>query len=60
LRLSRTIHSLSRLPQYHLNPTQEEKEYYDDLSIELELADSSVPILYKLGEAFFYLPRLRG
>lgn len=55
-RLSRAIHFLSGLPRLHSNPTQEEKEYYDDLSIELELADSSVPILYKLGEAFFYLP----
>ncbi|WRT66549.1 uncharacterized protein IL334_003508 [Kwoniella shivajii] len=34
----------------------EEKEYYDDLSTELELADEdSEPILYKLGEAFFHL-----
>ncbi|RSH88894.1 hypothetical protein EHS25_002556 [Saitozyma podzolica] len=42
--------------QDQLKTKLEEKEYYDDLSIELELADSSVPILYKLGEAFFYLP----
>ncbi|KAK8864547.1 hypothetical protein IAR55_001797 [Kwoniella newhampshirensis] len=36
---------------------QEEKEYYDDLSTELELADEDDkhPILYKMGEAFFYL-----
>jgi prefoldin subunit 4 len=35
---------------------QEEKEYYDDLSTELELADEDAPVLYKLGEAFFHLP----
>ncbi|KLT40435.1 Prefoldin, subunit 4 [Cutaneotrichosporon oleaginosum] len=32
---------------------QDEKEYYDDLEMELELADG--PVLYKLGEAFFQL-----
>ncbi|CAK9781899.1 unnamed protein product [Cutaneotrichosporon oleaginosum] len=31
----------------------DEKEYYDDLEMELELADG--PVLYKLGEAFFQL-----
>ena len=35
---------------------QEEKEYYDDLETELELADSSSePVMYKIGEAFFHL-----
>lgn len=34
---------------------QEEKDYYDDLSTELELADEDEPVLYKMGEAFFYL-----
>ncbi|WWD17149.1 hypothetical protein CI109_101586 [Kwoniella shandongensis] len=40
-----------------LKAKQEEKEYYDDLSTELELADEddNQPILYKMGEAFFYL-----
>ncbi|WWC61962.1 uncharacterized protein I303_104548 [Kwoniella dejecticola CBS 10117] len=35
----------------------EEKEYYDDLSTELELADEddTEPILYKLGDSFFKL-----
>jgi prefoldin subunit 4 len=32
---------------------QEGKDYYDDLQMELELADG--PVLYKLGEAFFQL-----
>jgi prefoldin subunit 4 len=35
---------------------QEEKDYYDDLATELELADEDEPVLYKLGEAFFSLP----
>ena len=34
---------------------QEEKDYYDDLSTELELADDDEPVLYRMGEAFFYL-----
>ncbi|WVQ82080.1 hypothetical protein IAT38_004208 [Cryptococcus sp. DSM 104549] len=41
-----------------LKVKREEKEYYDDLSTELELADTDdpQPILYKIGEAFFHLP----
>ncbi|EIW70491.1 hypothetical protein TREMEDRAFT_43215 [Tremella mesenterica DSM 1558] len=38
-----------------LKKKQDEKEYYDDLSTELELADDDQPVLYKLGEAFFCL-----
>ncbi|WOO80339.1 Prefoldin subunit 4 [Vanrija pseudolonga] len=38
-----------------LKVKQEEKEYYDDLSMELELADDDKPVLYKLGESFFSL-----
>ncbi|RXK39330.1 prefoldin subunit 4 [Tremella mesenterica] len=38
-----------------LKKKQDEKEYYDDLSTELELADDDQPVLYKLGEAFFSL-----
>lgn len=34
---------------------QEEKDYYDDLQMELELADDDAPVLYKLGETFFSL-----
>ena len=34
---------------------QEEKDYHDDLSTELELADDDQPVLYKMGEAFFHL-----
>lgn len=39
---------------WHSHP-QEEKDYYDDLSMELELADDDEPVLYRLGEAFFSL-----
>ncbi|OWZ51521.1 prefoldin subunit 4 [Cryptococcus neoformans] len=41
-----------------LKARNEEKEYYDDLSTELELADEDdpQPVMYKIGEAFFYLP----
>ncbi|WWC89151.1 uncharacterized protein L201_004069 [Kwoniella dendrophila CBS 6074] len=40
-----------------LKVKNEEKEYYDDLSTELELADEddNQPILYKLGDSFFHL-----
>ena len=34
---------------------QEEKDYHDDLSTELELADDDQPVLYRMGEAFFHL-----
>jgi prefoldin subunit 4 len=34
---------------------QEEKDYYDDLSTDLELADDDQPVLYKMGEAFLFL-----
>ncbi len=37
----------------HSTNPQEEKDYYDDLQMELELADG--PVLYKLGETFFQL-----
>ncbi|BEI85875.1 hypothetical protein CcaverHIS002_0601620 [Cutaneotrichosporon cavernicola] len=39
--------------QDRLKAKMEEKDYYDDLEMELELADG--PVLYKLGEAFFQL-----
>ncbi|ODN80815.1 hypothetical protein L202_02965 [Cryptococcus amylolentus CBS 6039] len=40
-----------------LRAKKEEKEYYDDLSTELELADDDdPPTLYKIGESFFHLP----
>ncbi|KAK1924366.1 Prefoldin subunit-domain-containing protein [Papiliotrema laurentii] len=41
--------------QDQLKVKQEEKDYYDDLETELELADEDEPVLYKMGEAFFYL-----
>ncbi|GMK55988.1 hypothetical protein CspeluHIS016_0210440 [Cutaneotrichosporon spelunceum] len=40
--------------QDRLKVKMEEKDYYDDLEMELELADG--PVMYKLGEAFFQLP----
>ena len=41
--------------QDQLRIKREEKEYYDDLETELELADEDEKVLYKLGEAFFHL-----
>ncbi|KAK4689292.1 prefoldin subunit 4, partial [Tremellales sp. Uapishka_1] len=38
-----------------LKAKREEKDYYDDLSTEFELADEDEPILYKMGEAFLQL-----
>jgi len=51
------IKQVKQSPQYAVNSTdnQEEKDYYDDLSTELELADDDEPVLYRMGEAFFYL-----
>ncbi|ORY32883.1 hypothetical protein BCR39DRAFT_522277 [Naematelia encephala] len=41
--------------QDQLKAKQDEKEYYDDLSTDLELADEDQPVLYRMGEAFLYL-----
>ncbi|KAI9639364.1 Prefoldin beta-like protein [Dioszegia hungarica] len=41
--------------QDQLKGKQEEKEYYDDLETELELAYDDAKVLYKMGEAFFHL-----
>lgn len=38
-----------------LQTKNEEKEYYDDLETDLELADDDQPVMYKIGEAFFFL-----
>ncbi|EKC98409.1 hypothetical protein A1Q2_07423 [Trichosporon asahii var. asahii CBS 8904] len=38
-----------------LKVKEDEKEYYDDLQMELELSDAKT-IMYKIGEAFFDLP----
>ncbi|KAJ2453931.1 hypothetical protein EV183_001887 [Coemansia sp. RSA 2336] len=34
---------------------KEEKEYLDDLAMELELADEDEPVFYKIGDAFVQL-----
>jgi chaperonin cofactor prefoldin len=56
VQLKATYMSLAVLPSFPRSPAhiQSEKEYYDDLSMELELSDAS-NIQYKLGEAFFTL-----
>ncbi|KAJ2357190.1 hypothetical protein IWW50_002021 [Coemansia erecta] len=35
---------------------KEEKEYLDDLAMEIELVDEDEPIFYKVGDAFIQLP----
>ncbi|KAG2173388.1 hypothetical protein INT44_008740 [Umbelopsis vinacea] len=35
---------------------KQEKEYLDDLSMELELADEDEPVRYKIGDAFVHMP----
>ncbi|KAG2178893.1 hypothetical protein INT43_001740 [Umbelopsis isabellina] len=35
---------------------KQEKEYLDDLSMELELADDDEPVRYKIGDAFVHMP----
>ncbi|KAN0132082.1 Prefoldin beta-like protein [Lactarius tabidus] len=39
---------------------KQEKEAFDDLAMELELADEDQPVLYKVGEAFLHLPHPRA
>ncbi|KAH9058787.1 Prefoldin subunit 4 [Lactarius vividus] len=39
---------------------KQEKEAFDDLAMELELADEDQPVLYKVGEAFLHLPHHRA
>ncbi|KAJ9114838.1 hypothetical protein QFC20_001209 [Naganishia adeliensis] len=41
--------------QDELKVRQQDKEYYDDLEMELELADEDDQVLYKQGDAFFHL-----
>ncbi|KAI5453957.1 hypothetical protein NCC49_004952 [Naganishia albida] len=41
--------------QEELKERQQDKEYYDDLEMELELADEDDQVLYKQGDAFFHL-----
>ncbi|KID76699.1 Prefoldin subunit 4 [Metarhizium brunneum] len=56
------INKFSRLHQRELAMEEElrlknkEKEEYDDLSTELELADEDEKIQYKIGDAFFHIP----
>lgn len=39
-----------------LTQEQQEKEYLDDVSMELELADEDEPIRHKVGDAFVHIP----
>ncbi|KAG7553633.1 hypothetical protein FFLO_02918 [Filobasidium floriforme] len=41
--------------QDELKKLQEEKELYDDLEMELELADEKEPVPYQLASTFFHL-----
>ncbi|KAH9040185.1 Prefoldin subunit 4 [Lactarius pseudohatsudake] len=43
-----------------MNNLKQEKEAFDDLAMELELADEDQPVLYKVGEAFLHLPHHRA
>jgi len=46
---------LQRLTE-HLQKTQLEKDALDDVAMDIELADDEKPVLYRIGEAFVYLP----
>lgn len=35
---------------------QQEKEYLDDVAMELELADEDEPVRHKIGDAFVHIP----
>jgi len=43
-----------------LEELKQEKDALDDLSSELELAEESEPVLYKVGEAFLHMPHARA
>lgn len=48
---------VGRLETYaeKLKAQKQEKEYYDDVAMELELVDEDDMIQYKIGDAFVYL-----
>ncbi|KAI1754962.1 Prefoldin subunit-domain-containing protein [Xylaria castorea] len=56
------INKFSRLHQRELNLEEElksknkEKEEFDDVTLELELADEDENVPYKIGDAFFHIP----
>lgn len=39
-----------------LEKFKSEKEYVDDLALEIELLDEDEPVQYKIGDAFVFLP----
>lgn len=39
-----------------LEKFKSEKEYIDDLALEIELLDEEEPVQYKIGDAFVFLP----
>ncbi|KAF8907825.1 Prefoldin beta-like protein, partial [Gymnopilus junonius] len=49
-----------RIIEEKLTELKAQKEALDDLSTELELADETEPILYKVGEAFVHLSQPRA
>ncbi|KAI7872967.1 Prefoldin subunit 4 [Spinellus fusiger] len=44
------------IPVLHIPLIQQEKEYLDDVSMELELADEDEPVRYKVGDTFAHMP----
>ncbi|GAV55586.1 hypothetical protein ZYGR_0AV02180 [Zygosaccharomyces rouxii] len=41
--------------EQELNIQRQEKEYFDDVSLEIELIDEEEPVLYKVGVIFLHL-----
>ncbi|GBE80579.1 Prefoldin subunit 4 [Sparassis latifolia] len=46
--------------QEKVEALKQEKEAFDDLSMEFELADEDELVMYKVGEAFIHLPHGRA
>ncbi|PWW80330.1 Prefoldin, subunit 4 [Tuber magnatum] len=51
-----TLHQKQELLKDELEKKSQEKEYIEDVSNELELADEDDLIPYKIGDSFFHLP----
>ncbi|KAL0640441.1 hypothetical protein Q9L58_000410 [Maublancomyces gigas] len=51
-----TLHQKQGLLKEELEAKNQEKEYLDDVTTELELADEDEMIPYKIGDSFLHLP----
>ncbi|KAI1610082.1 prefoldin subunit 4 [Exophiala viscosa] len=50
------LHNRSKLLEEDLNTKQKDKEDFEELSTELELADEDELVPYKIGDSFMHVP----